>query len=60
MLLDLAIYRDWLQRALSSYPDVEKRGVELQIQGFDVVTKMEYPDLDNFDVLMLTGSSESF
>jgi hypothetical protein len=39
-------------------PDVSStRGLELSI--FDVVGKQEYPDLDNIDAVLMTGSSRS-
>lgn len=56
--LDLRIYTDWLQAALKTFRD--RQDVALEIDGFDVVTKMEYPDLSGYDVLMLTGSSMCF
>jgi hypothetical protein len=39
-------------------PDVisSKKGMELS--AYDVVTKQEYPDLDNIDAVLMTGSSK--
>lgn len=67
LTLDLDIYRRWLLAALASYPDTAvAQGTELVIDGYDVVTKQEYPtpeslastNPEGYDVVMLTGSSE--
>lgn len=65
---DLQIYREWLEGALTSYPDEGIRSsTELVIDGYDVVDAKEYPPAerldasaaDGYDVVMLTGSSQS-
>lgn len=38
-------------------PDVISSQKGLEISTFDVVNKQEYPDLDNVDAVLLTGSS---
>jgi hypothetical protein len=40
-------------------PDVISSEKGLEISTFDVVNAQEYPDLDNIDAVLLTGSSRS-
>jgi len=63
---DLEIYESWLLKALAKYPDPNiANNTELVMDGYDVVTKMEYPAAErlvagadeSYDVVMLTGSS---
>lgn len=57
----LAIYTSWLKDALESFPARNQyQKVQLVIDGFDVVDKEEYPDLDEvvYDAVMMTGSRE--
>lgn len=67
-MTDLEIYKDWLLKALAKYPDPNiANNTELVIDGYDVVTEMEYPAAERlvagaseaYDVVMLTGSSKS-
>ncbi|OCF35878.1 cytoplasmic protein [Kwoniella heveanensis CBS 569] len=66
----IEIYRQWLLKALETYPDPEvAQNTELIIDGYDVVEKGEYPPLerlqagngveDGYDAVMLTGSKHS-
>lgn len=66
-LVDLDIYRDWLETSLSTFrDDTAASSISLVIDGYDVVDKQEYPPAsrleagraDSYDVVMLTGSSE--
>jgi hypothetical protein len=38
-------------------PDIISSKKVLEISTFDVVNKQEYPDLENIDAVLLTGSS---
>jgi hypothetical protein len=40
-------------------PDVISSEKGLELSNFDVVNKQEYPDLENIDAVLLTGSSRS-
>ena len=58
----LPIFHSHLQDTLTSFPDQSKvDGVELEVDGFDVVGKGEYPDEGKmrsgwWDAVMMTGS----
>ncbi|KAK4688751.1 NEDD8-activating enzyme E1, partial [Tremellales sp. Uapishka_1] len=63
--LDDSIYTRFLLAALASYPDQEiAKNVNLIVDAYDVVTKMDYPSADQlvagaesaYDVVMMTGS----
>ena len=55
-----AIFKTLLEKGADAlgHPDVSsKKGLE--ISYFDVVTKQEYPTVENIDAVLLTGSSKT-
>lgn len=63
---DYEIFKTWLEAALAAYYDrATAANVELEIVGFNVVDKLEFPSADKlvagapgaYDVVMITGSS---
>jgi len=56
----LAIYGKWLRRALDNYKkDGNRDTLDFTLDGYDVVKKMEYPTLDDYDGIVITGSAAS-
>ncbi|KZS87381.1 class I glutamine amidotransferase-like protein [Sistotremastrum niveocremeum HHB9708] len=56
----LQIYGDWLRNSLrTALGDTVVPESRFIMDGYDVVHKMEYPDLDQYEALVLTGSSAS-
>jgi hypothetical protein len=53
------VYGNYLQRSLDVYQKDNKEKIEYQLDGYDVRFKEEYPNLDNYDGIVITGSGES-
>ena len=55
----LAIYGRWLHRTLDNYKkDGSRDALDFTLDGYDVVNKREYPTLDDYDGIVITGSGE--
>lgn len=50
------VFTKLLNKGLTGFADSELKPT-LEITKWDVVTKQEYPELDAFDGLLMTGSS---
>lgn len=52
------VYGDYLRRSLNVYKKEGDKDVDFQLDGFDVRFKEEYPNLDEYDGIVITGSGE--
>ena len=52
------IVPDWLDRALEHYQAASSTKIKYEMNYYDVIVKGEYPNLDHYDAVIITGSGK--
>ena len=52
------VYHSYLRRSLDVYQKDNAQKVDFQLDGYDVRFKEEYPNLDEYDGIVITGSGQ--
>lgn len=52
------VYHSYLRRSLDVYQKDSVQKIDFQLDGFDVRFKEEYPNLDEYDGIVITGSGQ--
>lgn len=50
------VYGNYLRRSLDVYQKESGNRIDFQLDGYDVRFKDEYPNLDDYDGIVITGS----
>ena len=50
------VYGSYLRRSLDVYQKESNRKIDFQLDGYEVRFKEEYPNLDDYDGIVITGS----